>query len=128
MDPARRMSVALWPRFVAVGIINAAFGYGVYVFMLGIGLGYATASALATVIGVLFNFKTIGALVFGSRDSRLMFRFFAVYAAVYGVNLLGLRLLVQGGVGADTAGLVTLCPAAVLAYVLNKAFVFRVPT
>jgi len=128
MSLARRIFDAHLLRFAAVGVLNTAFGYGVYALMLSIGLSYAAASAVGTVVGVLFNFKTTGALVFGSRDNGLIFRFVAVYVVVYGVNLLGLWLLDQGGVDAYTAGLLTLLPAAILAYVLNKVFVFRVAT
>ena len=53
-------------RFVLVGILNTAFGYGVYCLMLWIGLSYWWATLIANVLGVLFNFKTTGVLVFKS--------------------------------------------------------------
>jgi putative flippase GtrA len=128
MSLARRMWDARLLRFAAVGVLNTVFGYGVYALMLSVELGYAAASAVATVVGVLFNFKTTGVLVFDSQDNRLILQFIAVYVIVYCVNLTGLWLLNRAGVDSYTAGLVTLLPAATLAYVLNKVFVFRVAT
>jgi putative flippase GtrA len=128
MSFTRRVFDAQFLRFAVVGMLNTAFGYGVYALMLRVGLGYAAASAVATMVGVLFNFKTTGVLVFDSQDNRLILQFIAVYVIVYCVNLTGLWLLNRAGVDSYTAGLVTLLPAATLAYVLNKVFVFRVAT
>ena len=128
MSLVHRIFDAQLLRFLAVGVVNTAFGYGVYALMLSIGLHYAVAAAVGTVIGVLFNFKTTGVLVFGSRDNGLIIRFIAAYVVVYGANVLGLWLLERGGADAYTSGLMTLLPAAILAFVLNKAFVFKVAT
>jgi putative flippase GtrA len=128
MSLPRRVLDARLVRFAAVGVINTAFGYLVYALLLSIGFGYALASGLATVIGVLFNFKTTGGFVFGSRDNRLIFRFVVVYVVIYCANVMGLWLLDQRGVDPYTAGLITLLPAAVIAYLLNKVFVFKVST
>ena len=126
MNLTHRVFDARLVRFLVVGMLNTAFGYCVYALMLSVGLGYVGASAVATVIGVLFNFKTTGVFVFASRDNRLVFHFVAVYVVVYCVNLTGLWLLGRGGVDPYTAGLITLLPAAMLAYWLNKLLVFRV--
>jgi len=112
-------------RFAAVGVLNTAFGYLIYAVMLWVGLNYAAAAAVATVLGVIFNFKSTGRLVFGSNNNRLLFRFVGVYAFVYAMNVLGLTFLTALGLSPYMAGLLTLLPAAVLAFVLNKTFVFR---
>lgn len=114
-------------RFAVVGVLNTAFGYLIYAVMLWVGLNYAAAAAVGTVLGVLFNFKTTGRLVFGSNDNRLLFRFIGVYVFVYLANVLGLTLLTWLGLSAYTAGLLTLLPAAGLAFLLNKRYVFRTP-
>ena len=113
-------------RFAAVGLLNTAFGYFVYVVMLWVGLNYAAAAAVGTVLGVLFNFKTTGRLVFRSNDNRLILRFVGVYMLLYLANVAGLSLLVMMGSSAYVAGLVTLLPAALLGFLLNKKWVFRV--
>lgn len=113
-------------RFAAVGLLNTAFGYFVYAVMLWVGLNYAAAAAVGTVLGVLFNFKTTGRLVFRSNDNRLILRFVGVYMLLYLANVAGLSLLVMMGSSAYVAGLVTLLPAALLGFLLNKKWVFRV--
>ncbi len=117
---------SMFIRFAAVGVLNALVGYLIYGFMLWLGLGYALAAAFATVLGVCFNFQSTGRLVFGANDNRLVTRFIGVYVVVYLVNVGCLTLLTGVGFTAYTAGLVTLLPAALLGFFLNKKFVFRV--
>lgn len=112
-------------RFAAVGLLNTAFGYCVYAVMLWVGLNYAAAAAVGTVLGVLFNFKTTGSLVFRSNDNRLILRFVGVYTLVYMTNVAGLASLTIMGLSAYIAGLVMLLPAAMLAFLLNKKWVFK---
>lgn len=126
MKSATKMLDQRLLRFVAVGVLNTAFGYLTYASLLWIGFNYAAASAIGTIIGVLFNFKSIGRLVFGSTNNGLLIKFFGVYLAVYILNIGGLWLLTNSGLDAYVAGLVTLLPAAILSFVLNKTFVFRV--
>ena len=112
-------------RFVVVGVVNTAVGFMIYALMLWVGLNYAAAAAVATVLGMLFNFKSTGWLVFGSSENRLLLRFVAVYGVLYLVNVFALTALTSMGLSAYSAGLVTLLPAALLSYVLNKTLVFR---
>lgn len=120
----RRLARHRFLRFLLVGALNTAFGYACFAALLFAGLHYGVALLLATVAGVLFNFKSTGALVFGSRDNRLLLRFVASYAVVYLCNLLGIRLLVQAGLAPAAAGAVLVLPAAALAYFLQKRLVF----
>ena len=109
-----------------VGGINTLFGYGLFALFIFLGFHYAMASFLATVLGILFNFKTTGVLVFQNKDNRLLFRFFGVYGVVFVINVLMLKVL--GNVGFDMyiAGALVIVPLAVLSFVLNKLFVFGV--
>ena len=59
-------------RFLLVGALNTAFGLGLYCFFVYIGLSYKIAVLLSTVLGVLFNFKTIGSLVFKNKNNHLI--------------------------------------------------------
>lgn len=116
---------ATFVRFVLVGIMNSAFGYGCFALLLYLGLHYTAALLLATIVGVLFNFKSTGALVFGSRENRLIFRFIACYAVVYLVNITGIKIFSSQGVAPYISGAILIVPMAVLAFVLNKRFVFN---
>ena len=76
-------------------------------------------------LGVLFNFKTTGRLVFASRDHTRFWRFILVYAVVYGVNVGSIRLLTLAGASVPVASGLTLLPMAVLGFLLNRSFVFH---
>lgn len=115
----------LFVRFLAVGVLNTAFGYGIFVFFLFIGVHYALAALLGTVLGVLFNFKSTGRLVFGSRDNSLIFRFVGVYALTYFLNVAGLKLLYSAGINHYIGGALLLLPLALLAFALQKTLVFH---
>lgn len=112
-------------RFLAVGVLNTAFGYGLFAIFLAISLHYSLALALATVLGVLFNFKTFGALVFRSHDNKRIFRFILVYVVVYSVNVAGIALLARIQISPFWGGAAMLLPCALLAFVLQKKFVFN---
>ncbi|MCB1539193.1 MAG: GtrA family protein [Rhodospirillales bacterium] len=111
-------------RFLAVGGLNTLFGYGVYAVMIASGAHYALASGVALVLGVLFNFKTTGVLVFRSGDNSRIVHFVGVYAVAYGFNVGGIAVLQQCGLNDYAAGLVVLLPQAVLTYYLCQRFVF----
>ncbi len=112
-------------KFFLVGGLNTLFGYSVYSLFIYIGLHYSIASLLSTVLGVLFNFKTTGMLVFKSRDNRLIFKFVGVYVVVYVVNVGLLKALHSFGVDLYLSGAILVLPLAMLSYVLLKKFVFK---
>ncbi|MFM6404510.1 MAG: GtrA family protein, partial [Microcystis sp.] len=62
-------------RFLLVGVINTLFGYSVFALMICLGLDYRYSLLIATICGVLFNFKTIGGIVFKDQNNRLLARF-----------------------------------------------------
>ena len=112
-------------RFLLVGVLNAAFGYGCFAGFLYLGLHYSAALLLATVLGVAFNFKSTGALVFGSKNNKLIFRFVAGYGVVYGANVAGIAALKLLGVAPYLAGMALIVPMALLSFVINNRFVFN---
>ncbi len=111
-------------RYIAVGILNTAFGFGTYSALIFIGLHYAIASLLGTILGILFNFFTTGRIVFRNSDNSRLLLFFMVYGIVYGFNIAGLFILDSLHVNLYLAGFVMIPPAAILAYILNRRFVF----
>jgi putative flippase GtrA len=112
-------------KFVAVGIVNSVFGYGCYAVLIYSGLHYTFALLFATILGVLFNFKSISVLVFGSNNNRLIFRFVGCYAVVYLGNVSGIKVLSYMGFEPYIAGAILIVPAAILSFILNKRFVFN---
>ncbi|MGB2578768.1 putative flippase GtrA [Elusimicrobium simillimum] len=113
-------------RFMCVGVLNTMFGYGMYALFIFLGMHYTLAVLCSTFLGILFNFKTIGVLVFKNGDNRLIFRFFAVYGLIYAINVFCLKLLkLQGFQNMYINGLVLVIPLALLSFTLNKFFVFE---
>ena len=112
-------------RFLLVGALNTAFGYALFAVFVLAGLHYGLAAALGTILGVLFNFQTIGRLVFESRDRSLLLRFAAVYAVTYLLNVGILRALEGTGVHVLVVQAVLVLPMAVVAFALHRRFVFR---
>jgi putative flippase GtrA len=101
------------------------FGYSVFALLILLHVVYPVAALLATVLGVLFNFKSYGVLVFGSHDNRLIFRFFLVYGIGYvvGVGLLALGKMI--GVHVLVTAAVCALPMAGFSFLLNRRLVFR---
>lgn len=117
-----------FPRFLLVGVLNTLFGYGLFCILL-LATGRTTLSlAISTLLGVLFNFRSIGGLVFGSSDPRRLGRFVAVYAFLFVLNAAALTTLQSLGVppALTQAGLIL--PLAALSFGLNRRFVFRAAT
>jgi putative flippase GtrA len=96
-----------------------------YVCFLWVGFTYLWALILSTVLGVLFNFQTIGRIVFQSHEQRLIFRFFGVYLVVFLFNWLLIKLGLMVGMNAYLSGAVAVIPAAAMSFLLNKFFVFN---
>lgn len=111
-------------KFLFVGGLNTAFGYGVFALLLFLKLHYSLALLLSTVVGILFNFKTTGIIVFKNHDNSLLFRFFAAYAIVYVLNVWGLKLFDLIHFNMYWAGFILLFPMAVVSFILMKKFVF----
>jgi len=112
-------------RFLFVGALNTAVGYGFFVLFLWIGAAPPLALALAFVCGVIFNFFSTGRLVFGNRDPRRIFGFCLVYLGLYGINLAALQGLQAAGLEAMIAQAILVGPMAVLSFLALKK-VFRV--
>lgn len=135
-------------RFIFVGALNTAFGYFIFLFLIWIGLHYSLALLFSQIIGVIFNYKTTGYLVFQNKTNKLIIKFFIVYGLLYLLNVLELYLLNQSGlyeyilsneslkfiydlpINHDKLGdaigqAIVLVPNAIIGFFLNKLFVFK---
>ncbi|WP_161957104.1 GtrA family protein [Aestuariivirga litoralis] len=111
-------------RFLLVGGLNTVFGFAVYGLGLALGLAPEIALAVAFVVGVAFNFLTTGRIVFRQSRLGLLPRFIAVYCAVYVMNALALRGLIEAGLSPLVAQLILQPLSAALTYLLFRHFVF----
>jgi putative flippase GtrA len=113
-------------RFLFVGVINTIFGYCVYCVLIVTGLDYELAILFSTILGVLFNFKTTGSLVFKNNNKKLLFKFSFVYMVMYLINVLSIGCLLNFGLHALVAGALISFPAALISFTLLRFFVFEV--
>lgn len=115
-------------RFAAVGLASNAALYLVYLILASGPLGAKTAMTVAYVLGVLATFTVNRRWTFGAAGARgpALARYVAVYALGYGLNWIGLHLLVDrggwphAGVQAGMIGVV-----AVVSFLLQRSWVFR---
>jgi len=112
-------------RFFFVAGLNTIFGYGIFALFLYIGLHYTLAGFISTILGILFNFKMYGLLVFKNKNNNLIFRFLLVYLITYCVAISFIWALEQININHYYALGIIAIPNALLAYVLNKKLVFE---
>ncbi|MBE0637789.1 MAG: GtrA family protein [Bacteroidales bacterium] len=112
-------------RFFLVSGLNTIFGYGLFALLLFVGLQYPYALLATTIAGIIFNFKTIGALVFDNRNNFLFFKFIGVYLVTYLCSLSILTLFDQFKVSLYLGGAILIIPMGLFAFFLNKKFVFN---
>ena len=113
-------------KFILVGILNTMVGYSLFAFFIFLNIHYSLAVLFSTVLGVLFNFKTIGKIVFDSSDNSLIFKFISVYTIIYLLNISFLWIFrYYGFENMYINGFVLLAPFAIVSFFLNKKYVFR---
>lgn len=113
-----------FPRFLLAGFLNTLFGYSVFYALLSATQNATLSLAVSTLLGVAFNFRSIGALVFGSSDPRRMKRFACVYAFLFVANALALAGLQRLSIPPALAQAALLLPVAALSFDLNRRYVF----
>lgn len=119
-------------RFILTAILNTLFGLFInylflYIFehLLKVPHAYVVSNFLATIVSILFNFKTYGILVFKNKDNKLLFRFLLVTSFTYLLNIGGIALLEHLGSHNNYLNLTLMAiPVGLLNYVLNKHFVY----
>ena len=114
-----------WLRFLLVGVLNTLVGYGLFSFFIFLDLHYSIAVLYSTILGVLFNYKSIGKLVFNTHNNDRIYHFIGVYIFLYLLNVASLWGLSSIGLeNMYVAGAILLAPLAIISYALNKSFVF----
>lgn len=113
-------------RFVFVGVLNTAFGFGVYCLMLFIGVPYWWATLISQILGVMFNFKTTGVLVFKNHNNRLFFRFAICYVLAYFLNVGIIALFTHySTINQYISGFIATLFVALFSFIFQKFIVFR---
>lgn len=111
-------------KFLLVGGLNTVFGYALFSLFIFLHLHYSLASLFSTILGVAFNFKTTGSLVFKSKENKLIIRFIGVYVIVYLLNVSLLKCSQWLHLNLYLSGAILILPLAVVSFLLNRRYVF----
>lgn len=111
-------------KFLFAGGLNTIFGYSIFAILIFSGFHYTLAVFFSTMLGIFFNFKTIGKIVFKNNSNKLIFKFIGVYTIIYLLNILFLKILKSYNFDIYLAGALLIIPMAMLSFILNKKFVF----
>ena len=114
-------------RFLFVGGLNTAVGYGLYALFIFFGWHYVIAQTLSTVIGVAHSYLWNKYFTFGktARSFKEALRFVSVYVVSYLISLLLQYLMIdKAGISAYIAGLISLLFTTVISYVGHNFYSF----
>ena len=115
----------LW-RYYQAGIINTAFGYGVFALLVWTGLNIYLAQILSHVLGMAFNYFTYSRHAFAGHSASKV-RFFLSYAGNYLLGLLALRVISMVIADPYAAGFIAIVIVSLVNYFVLKRLVFRPP-
>jgi putative flippase GtrA len=119
-------SPAEWKRIVRyyqAGVINTAFGYGLFALFVWTGMHMYAAQIVAHVLGVVFNYFTYSRYAFaGQPGSRA--RFALSYMANYFLSLGALALTAIVVSSPYVAGLIATVAVSLINYFVLKRLVF----
>jgi putative flippase GtrA len=120
-----RSELVRFIRFLLVGGLNTVFGFAAYSSLIMLGAPTWAALVLGHTAGILFNFFTVGRLVFRSFDLARLGRFTGCYLAVLAVNLQLIHWMMIVVPNPIAAQALLVLPIAALSYLLMSRFVFR---
>ena len=112
-------------KFIFVGILNTLFGYSILALLLFLGVHYSISVIISTIIGVLFNFKTTGVLVFNNNENRLLFKFILNYCFTSLVSIILLYIADSLSFNLYIAGFAVTILNAGLSFCILKYYVFK---
>ena len=114
-------------RFLFVGGINTAVGYGTFALCIFCGLHYVFAQLISTVIGVINSYFWNKYFTFRKRSKSLseVVRFISVYAVSYVINLGLLFVLIDMmKMNEYLAGTLGLIATTLISYIGHNKFSF----
>jgi putative flippase GtrA len=117
-------SPAFLLRYILVGSLNTAVGYGIYCLMLTAGLNFAGSSLFSLVFGVMLSFFTLGRYVFLSQLRGRFVKFLLVWAFLYIFNVTFIAAIIRFGFDAYLAGLIAAIPTLGASFLAQRFFVF----
>lgn len=113
----------LW-RYYGVGVINTAFGYGLFAGLVWLHLNVFAAQIIAHVTGAAFNYVMFKRLVF-TNSAPAVLRYIGSYAINYLMSLAFLAAIRLAVPSPYVAGLLAIVCTSAVNYLILKLFVFR---
>lgn len=110
-------------RYYQAGILNAAFGFGLYSLLVAGGLGIYLAQIVAHILGIAFNYLTYSRHAFREAAPAKL-RFVLSYGVNYLVSLATLALAAQIVRSPYAAGLISIVLTSAINYFALKYLVF----
>lgn len=112
-------------RFLIAGGFNTLFGWLCYSATILLGAPPWLALIIATLIGIGFNFLTLGGYAFRSLVWNRFPRFVLSYAVIYTTNLICLEALEPWVPNPILGQLILTPPQAILSYIILSKMVFN---
>lgn len=113
-------------KFIFVGVLNTLVSYLLYAFFVTIGLSANIALLCQYILGVLWNFKTTGSIVFKNHNNKLIFKFIGSYIFTFALNSLLLNILLNRiMLNEYLAQGILVLPIAVISFFILKFLVFK---
>ena len=124
MAEVQRLSSArrLW-RYYQAGIVNTAFGYGLFALFVALGLNMYVAQIASHLLGMAFNYFTYSRHAFHDSDVSKS-RFIASYAVNYLLGLGALWAVSQAVASPYLAGFIAVAIVSLINYFILKHWVF----
>ena len=113
----------LW-RYYGVGVVNTAFGYGLFAGLVWLKLNLFVAQIVAHLCGMAFNYVMFRMHVFRGVRPKI-WAYIGAYAFNYGLGLTFLALLHRFVASSYLAGFLAMLAASLVNYIVLKLFVFR---
>ena len=115
-------------RFLAVGLINTAFGYAVFAILVVVGFDEQLALALAFALGILWNYTTHARLVFDTKGRGKILPYAFAYAGIYVLNAVALKMATVAGLPPLMSQALLVLPMAGFSFILiSLVLTGRVP-
>lgn len=115
-------------RFLFVGGINTAVGYGFYALFIFLGLSSVAATSISTPIGTVNSYFWNKYFTFASKEKSIveLIKFVGVYAVSYVLNLILVWALEQyTGINEYLIGVIGLFVTTIISYVGHNSFSFK---
>lgn len=114
-------------KFLFVGFLNTVVSYLLYAFFVAVGFIANIALFLQYILGVLWNFKTTGSIVFKNHNNKLIFKFIGSYIFTFTLNSFLLDFLINKiALNEYLAQAILVLPVAFVTFIILKFFVFNI--